>query len=323
MFNWGKSNVDEKSITKEKLLKLREIDAPTSVLKNLTDDQYATFVLFKEWIVDEKIFAPEFDDWYMLRFLKAKSYKLDKAQKMFRAWMEKWNYHKVRTILSIDMTNLNNRIPTVLTENFTGITKDFWPIKVQKYHPIDKDNIFNVSYDEWWDFNFLVTEKMMNVVFPVCSKIAGRRIDKFVIIMDLEDCDLNPLIWDSKLRKYFLIPGELGQECYPELLGQLWIINAPSLFSTLWSMFSVFQSQETLNRTKIFGKNYHEEMHSLLGKENQPVFLGGTVDDWENQKMPWSNLLEGCSVEKTFYPSGEKRQSDPQYKSEQFDYDKY
>jgi len=156
------------------------------------------------------------------------------------------------------------------------------PIKYQKYHKIIKDSILNVDMQEWWKFNFKSTEEMIHVIFPFCSKIANNRIDKCVIIMDFEGVDVSPLLWSRKLREYFELPGKLGQECYPEVLGQLWMVNVPYFFSAVWKFITIFLSKGIQKKIRIFGKGFQEEICNELGGKNLPVCLGGEIQNLDN-----------------------------------------
>jgi hypothetical protein len=122
---------------------------------------------------------------------------------------------------------------------------------------------------------------------------------------------MSPLLWDTKLRKYFEVAGEIGQDYYPEILGQLWILNAPWVFKTLWSFIKVFLSETTLDKVKICGAGYEKELHEAISPENLPECYGGTVANWPNTEMAWSDYTEYCKSRKSFFHNDGMRCSDP------------
>jgi len=150
-------------------------------------------------------------------FPPCSNFNLKKTKNMFKKWLDYRKEHQVDSILNVDMTNVKEGIASVFTEYYTGIDPQNRPVKYQRYHKIDKEKVLSVDMKEWWQFNFLVTEEMLHVIFPYCSGKANERVDKCVIIMDFEEIDLTPLLWNGKLREYFQLPGKVGQECYPEI----------------------------------------------------------------------------------------------------------
>jgi len=62
-------------------------------------------------------------------------------------------------------------------------------------------------------------------------------------------------------------------------MGQLIIINAPTSFTTIWSMIKSWLAPRTLDKITIVGANQpdqHATLLDLVSPENLPVALGGT-----------------------------------------------
>lgn len=323
MFSFWKKKKEYPDNLDDPKIQQTEEEKQTGLFVNLTNREIITYKLFKEWVKDQNLYYPEFDDWYLIRFCIGKNFKLKKIQQVFETNCERREFYNVSNVLHVNFDVVHEYMPNVLTERFTGINKFGRPIKVQKYHKLCAKSIMQCDLHKWWQWNFRVVEEMTNVVFPYCSKIANKRIDNLVVIIDMGDCDMKPLQTDKQLRRYFEAPTQLGQECYPELMGQLWFVNIPKLFSICWGFLKMFLSERTLDKTKIFGRNqdYQTEMHELLGKENIPDFLGGEIKDWVNHQMPWSKYQSYCIKQKSFYPNNEKPCSDPLKKAQTFNLD--
>ena len=58
-------------------------------------------------------------------------------------------------------------------------------------------------------------------------------------------------------------------------MGQMFIVNAPMLFTGVWAMVKSFLDEKTRNKIKIFGGSYKKELLELVDSENLPEFLGG------------------------------------------------
>ncbi|WWC70462.1 uncharacterized protein I206_104413 [Kwoniella pini CBS 10737] len=68
-------------------------------------------------------------------------------------------------------------------------------------------------------------------------------------------------------------------------MGHMFIINAPYLFSTVWSLIKPWLDEATVRKIHILGKGYKTELQQYISPENLPSDLGG------NCKCPG-----GCSL---------------------------
>ncbi|RSH80739.1 S14 cytosolic factor [Saitozyma podzolica] len=59
-------------------------------------------------------------------------------------------------------------------------------------------------------------------------------------------------------------------------MGHMFIINAPYLFSTVWSLIKPWLDEATVRKIHILGKNYKQELQQYIAPENLPKDLGGT-----------------------------------------------
>merc|ERR1712119_210826 len=107
---------------------------------------------------------------------------------MFQTNCERRDFYNVSNILEPRYAEVRENMPTTITENLVGIDKHGRPIKLQSYHKWDPVTIKRCDLHQWWQWNFRVMEQMSNVVFPYCSQLAEKRIDRFILIFDLGDC---------------------------------------------------------------------------------------------------------------------------------------
>lgn len=68
---------------------------------------------------------------------------------------------------------------------------------------------------------------------------------------------------------------QISQDYYPETMGRLLVINAPSSFTAIWTVVKPWLAKETVQKIDILGKNYQEVLLDVVGEENLPVAFGG------------------------------------------------
>jgi CRAL/TRIO domain len=71
------------------------------------------------------------------------------------------------------------------------------------------------------------------------------------------------------------------------------IINAPWLFSAIWTVVSGFLDEKTAAKISVLGSSYQSELLDLVDAENLPISLGGTSDCPSGIKL--AKIL-GCDV---------------------------
>ena len=59
-------------------------------------------------------------------------------------------------------------------------------------------------------------------------------------------------------------------------MGQMFIVNAPMLFTGVWSVVKGFLDERTRQKIKILGGKYQKELFEVVDPDNLPDFLGGT-----------------------------------------------
>jgi hypothetical protein len=68
---------------------------------------------------------------------------------------------------------------------------------------------------------------------------------------------------------------QISQDYYPETMGQVFIINAPMTFTTMWSAIKPWLAKETVDKVDILGSNYKEALLRVVDASSLPESLGG------------------------------------------------
>ncbi|KIK53132.1 hypothetical protein GYMLUDRAFT_250563 [Collybiopsis luxurians FD-317 M1] len=110
-----------------------------------------------------------------------------------------------------------------------------------------------------------------------------RKLDfKALYACTTQDRLLKHLIWEyekfitSRLPAYYVMAASfIDQDRYPECMGKFYIINAPWLFSGVWTVIKPWLDKVTVAKIVILGKDYKDMLLAQIPKENLPKELGG------------------------------------------------
>jgi hypothetical protein len=119
----------------------------------------------------------------------------------------------------------------------------------------------------------------------------GKRVEQTVYIMDLKGGAMK--ILNGATYKFIKHCTSIGQDNYPEVLGKMFIINAPMFFYAVWNIIKIWVDEKTRNKVNILGSNFKKELLEFIDENDIPDFLGGkaTVDEYgenmTNDEGPW------------------------------------
>ena len=115
-------------------------------------------------------------------------------------------------------------------------------------------------------------EKMADPRLPACCRKSGKLLETCCTIMDLKGVGISKA---SSVYGYVKQASAISQNYYPERLGQLYVINAPWGFSTVFSVIKGFLDPVTVKKIHVLGSGYQKELLEQVPKENLPQELGG------------------------------------------------
>jgi hypothetical protein len=109
------------------------------------------------------------------------------------------------------------------------------------------------------------------------SQVFGRRIGKQFIIFDMAGMSFWP---NPKALEVFRRVMHIDANYYPETLGIHFIINAPAVFTGIWSMVSAWIDPVTKSKFRILGTNYKEALLLHVHPSQLPVEYGGSCHEF-------------------------------------------
>jgi hypothetical protein len=130
-------------------------------------------------------------------------------------------------------------------------------------------------------------EYTIRVRYPECSRAAGRKINQSVVIMDLGGLSMS--IWSSKTREVLKTLIGVLSDHYPETMGVLFIVNAPSFFAGIFSFVKLFLDPGTVQKINVLSTSQRHELFKIIDPASLPPFLGGTDESFsfEAEQGPW------------------------------------
>lgn len=266
--------------------------AVTGRVGSLTKSQESILETFKTELQKEGTFDPtRHDDYAALRFLRARKFNLEAAKKMWtdkEKWVAEYGAADIHKTLDFPEYPLFRKY---YPRYYHKTDKLGRPIYVELIGAMDLKQLLSVSTTErMMRYHVYEYEKLLQYRLPACSLKAGRQIEQSLTILDFNGAAL------SQFSSVYSIVSEvstIAQNYYPEMLGKMYIINAPMLFTAVWTLVKQLLDEVTVSKIEILGYNYKDALLQAIDAENLPVSLGGTSDAPGGIEMsdigPWSD----------------------------------
>ncbi|KAE8634037.1 hypothetical protein XENTR_v10002181 [Xenopus tropicalis] len=274
---------------------------------DLSPKQEEALVKFRENVKDLMPRLPPFsqDDYFLLRWLRARSFNLQKAENMLRKNVE---FRK-----QMDSDNVLEKwqppevVQKYLSGGLCGHDREDSPIWYDVIGPLDpKGLLFSASKQD------LMKTKMRDceVLHHACrmqSEKLGKRVEDVVMIYDVEGLGLKHL-WKPAVELY----GEILQmfeDNYPEALKRLFVIKAPKLFPVAYNLIKHFLSEDTRRKIMVLGDNWQDVLKKYIAPEELPQYYGGTLTDPDGDPKCKSKINYGGDIPKKYYVRDQVKQN--------------
>ena len=261
-----------------------------------SEEQLQVLEQFRKEVREMGCNDPPYDDAYLLRFLRARKFDLKKTKLMFTNYINWRKEENVDDAYNFVYEELNE-VKACYPHAYFRTDKIGRPVFYERVGQLKYHEMMKITTAERFRRYFIKEyEDLFHDIFPACSKAAGKRIDQTVYVMDLKGGALKLL--SPKIYDFIKSLMKIGSDYYPEILGKMFIINAPMLFYGVWGMLKPFVDERTRNKISILGTNYEKELLEVIGEENLPDIYGGkaTVEDYgenfSNNQGPWVVKIE-------------------------------
>ena len=249
----------------------------TGFMGDTSPEMDQVMVQFKEWIAATEICnleALHFDDHDLLRFGRARKFDLAKMQVMFQNFINWRNENGVDTIIDTYDYHERAEVQTVYPHGYHGVDNQFRPIYIERFGSLNVPRLFEITTEERIVRHYIQEyEIMMKLRFPACSEVAGKKINQGLTIFDMTHGSMSTA--NSQTYGLCKLAAQVGSDYYPEIMGNLFVVNAPMLFSGIWAVVKGFLDEKTRGKIKIVGSNFLPTLEQFVDRENIPGFLGG------------------------------------------------
>ncbi|KIK65949.1 hypothetical protein GYMLUDRAFT_38415 [Collybiopsis luxurians FD-317 M1] len=261
------------------------------------------------------------DDATLSRFLRARKYNLTAAKKLFidaQNWRKSTRLDELYS--SLDPFDYPER----------EAVKDCWeiwfhkqgrPLNFHYVRGLDLERLAQkeVTAERQWETVAVSLECMAREIIPAAKKKYGEHIDSAYLIFDLRDFGLGKF-W--QMRNIIQKAAQICQDYYPETLGRVAVINAPSTFTIIWSVIRPWLAKETADKVEVLGPDYRERLLEDIDEENLPSVVGGKCrcevegSQSNDSRCHLSNIGPWLDGRVGWGPNANKPQTDMNYELE-------
>ncbi|XP_061752788.1 SEC14-like protein 2 [Nerophis ophidion] len=244
-------------------------------LGDLSPKQADALHQFRERIQDVLCQLPAQHDHFLLRWLRARNFNVQKSEAMLRKHLEFRKQMKVDTIIS------DWRPPEViekyLSGGMCGYDREGSPIWYDVIGPVDPKGLFLSASKQDFIRSKIRDCEMLHGECAVQSEKLGKNVESITMIYDVEGLGLKHL-WKPAIETY----GEILQmfeDNYPEGLKKLFVIKAPKLFPVAFNLVKHFLSENTRHKIYILGGDWQEVLLRHIHEDQLPAIYGGKMTD--------------------------------------------
>jgi len=235
-------------------------------------------LLRKQVTADLELREDQVSDHFLIKWLRARSYDVGKAEEMLRKSLQWRKDNEVDTIL--ETFTIPEHILRGLPFAYLGIDPvSGCPLFLYCMGRYDmRSQMEELGIETLLKCNIYFMEYVQKVMFKECSEKAGRPITSFIELVDLEHYSYRQLA-NSQCREMMMRMQLMFDSNYPEVISHMSMINAPKVFALIYNMLKPFAAKATLEKISFYGpRNWQEDVGKRFPLELIPRRWGGRKD---------------------------------------------
>ncbi|KPV72429.1 uncharacterized protein RHOBADRAFT_55895 [Rhodotorula graminis WP1] len=256
---------------------------------HLTPDQQAALDTFKDRLQQKGYFTPangaakaSHDDVTLTRFLRARSFDVPGAFKQFTT-AEDWrrNEHVDQLYDEFDVDEF--QLARELYPQFTGRRdKQGLPVYVYEVGALDKKKTDAYAKDtaRLEPRMIALYEHMVQFVLPFASSVPHEHPET-----PISGCSTIVDVSNVSLLRFWALKGHMQRASvlatarYAETLGSIYLVGAPSFFSTVWGWVKGWFDPGTVDKINILAPaTQTQDLAARIPLDSIPRKYGGTLD---------------------------------------------
>lgn len=277
---------------------------------DLTDDQRFALMKLRRSIADVR--KPHHDDHYLLRWLRARDFDPDAAEKMLRdslQWRQRW-----------DAENIQSWEPPEVLQKYypsgiSGFDKDGAPVVIVPFAGLDIWGVLHSVKKGDFIRNTIKHIEMYSEIARKQAAIHGQVASQVTVVFDMENFNLRQYAW-RPAGEVVIALIQMYEANYPEILKICYIINAPKVFAIAFSVVKNFLKEYTLSKIQIIKSDpvkWKAAILSTIPADQLPAYYGGTQTDPDGDPKCPSKIKQGGKVPKSYYYKKNEKLEDEKY----------
>lgn len=218
-------------------------------------------------------------DKFLVRYLKATKWDVDKAYDMFTKFVEWRKENDVdRVLWEKDNDPGLKQVYEVWPVTLHKTDNEGLPVLYEKIGPADVKGMFQAYPDtKYWIRNHILMHEQTNhLIFTNHAEVLEGPYQGIIFIEDLQGLSWHH--WYTPAISVMKAVSEIDTKFYPHAVRKLYVINAPSIFTWMWKLVKPWLDPATANSMSILGSNYYEILSKEIPPENFPKEYGGECD---------------------------------------------
>ncbi|KAM8828268.1 SEC14-like protein 2 isoform 2-T2 [Spinachia spinachia] len=241
---------------------------------------------FRGRIQDVLAELPAQHDHFLLRWLRARSFNVQKAEVMIRKHLE------FRRKMNVDAIISDWKPPEVIdlyvSGGMCGYDREGSPIWYDVIGPLDpKGLLLSATKQDFMKTKIRHTEMLQRECRRQSEKL-GHNIEAISLIYDCEGLGLKH-IWKPAIETY-------GEVCPFAALHP-----PPKMFPMAYNLIKHFLCEETRRKILFLGSNWQEVLRDHIDPDQLPVVYGGTLTDPDGDPRCRTMIKYGGTVPRSYY----------------------
>ncbi|KAG7480818.1 hypothetical protein MATL_G00060240 [Megalops atlanticus] len=264
---------------------------------DLSPKQAEALAQFRERVQDIIPQLPYQSDHFLLRWLRARNFNVQKAEAMLRKHLEFRKHMKADTITTD--WKPPEAIEKYLSGGMCGYDREGSPIWYDVIGPVDPKGLLLSASKQDFIKSKVRDCEMLQKECDLQSEKLGKNVESITMIYDCEGLSLKHL-WKPAIETY----GEvltMFEDNYPEGLKRLFVIKAPKLFPVAYNLVKHFLSEDTRRKIIVLGANWQEVLRKYIDPEQLPAVYGGTLTDPDGDPRCRTRIKYGGVVPRSYY----------------------
>lgn len=268
-----------------------------------TPEVVAKIAALKEAVAGVTV-APEDREYWtsehaLHRFLGARQFDVAKATAMYKsvmAWRIEMGAGKMLTEgYYNEPIEMRRYFPT----GIVGQDKAGFPVLIERIGKIDLIGMAAcLGQEEFLRWVCAYHERQEAVMRHISAK-TGRSRHMMTCVIDMKGMSMTHL--SSATLQVLRARLRLEQDNYPEVARRVFMINTPTVFSTVWGVVKHFLDAGTLEKIHIMGSNYLPTLRKYIDDAVIPASLGGGLKDRHGSPDCWSLVGPGGLIPSAYH----------------------